>query len=66
MPVYDYECPHCKKTTEVVRKMSDTSKVFCKCGTVMQRLISRTHFVLRGGGWAKDGYAPPKPKEKKS
>ena len=66
MPTYDHECPKCGETFEVDRKITDDSPVLCpECGAVTRRLISRSFFRLRGGGWAKDGYAPPPPKEKK-
>lgn len=59
---YEYECPK-HKVFEVEQKMSDPALEFCpKCKeednveTPVKRLISTTSFVLKGGGWASEGY----------
>jgi predicted nucleic acid-binding Zn ribbon protein len=42
--------------------MADPDKTTCEvCGGSLERLISRTAFALKGGGWYKDLYASPKP-----
>ena len=61
MPIYEYECPNCKRREEVTRKITDAEiKPNCSqrgCGEVMERVISAsTSFILKGSGWAKDGY----------
>jgi putative FmdB family regulatory protein len=56
MPIYEYECPKCGKFEEI-QKMTDKQLETCpKCGNPCKRLISKTDFVLLGGGWYKDGY----------
>lgn len=69
MPIYEYECEKCKRTFEEDQKISDPKLTTCelvsrdplddgaKCGGPVKRLISGpASFVLKGGGWAKDGY----------
>jgi putative FmdB family regulatory protein len=62
MPVYEYECKACGRDFEYQQRMSDPDKTTCEvCGGSLERLISRTAFSLKGGGWYKDLYASPKP-----
>jgi putative FmdB family regulatory protein len=43
MPVYEYEYQ---------QRMSDPDKTACEaCGGALERLVSRTAFQLKGGGW---------------
>ena len=64
MPTYEYECLVCKKKIALQRSMKDTLAPMCfneGCNEEeMQRIISATSFSLKGGGWAKDGYAKEK------
>src|SRR4051812_47988910 len=67
MPVYEYECKACGRDFEYQQRMADPDKTTCEvCGGSLERLISRTAFSLKGGGWYKDLYASPKPAEAKS
>jgi putative FmdB family regulatory protein len=62
MPVYEYQCKACGRDFEYQQRMSDADKTTCEaCGGALDRLISRTAFALKGGGWYKDLYASPKP-----
>jgi putative FmdB family regulatory protein len=62
MPVYEYRCGQCQKVFEYSHRMSDPAKTTCEeCGGALERLISRTAFTLKGGGWYKDLYASSKP-----
>jgi len=62
MPVYEYQCKACSREFEYQQRMSDPDKTTCEvCGGALDRLISRTAFALKGGGWYKDLYASPKP-----
>src|SRR5215813_12177652 len=64
MPVYEYECKACGRDFEYQQRMSDPDKTTCEvCGGTLDRLISRTAFSLKGGGWYKDLYASPKPEK---
>ncbi|MGD0281696.1 MAG: zinc ribbon domain-containing protein [Dissulfurispiraceae bacterium] len=68
MPIYEYECLACRKTTEVMQKFSDAPLAECpECGGHLKKLISNTSFVLKGTGWYKTDYAAkPTGTEKKS
>jgi len=62
MPVYEYQCTVCRKEFEYEHRMSDPPKAVCEaCGGQLERLISRTSFAFKGGGWYKDLYASAKP-----
>ena len=63
MPVYEYACAACGLEFEEWQKISDKPIQTCpKCkARKVERLISRTSFQLKGGGWYKDLYAGPKP-----
>ena len=60
MPLYLYKCKTCGKEVEVERSIKDSEKgpeKECQCGnTSFTRWITKTAFVLKGGGWYKDGY----------
>lgn len=65
MPTYEYSCPKCGFETELVRSISDESPGPLCCqdncnGETMVRVLSASSFVLKGSGWAKDGYAGKK------
>jgi putative FmdB family regulatory protein len=53
MPFYEYECPHCRRHTEVLQKISDKPLAKCpECGKKgLRRLISAPVFRLKGSGW---------------
>lgn len=59
MPTYEYRCNACKREFEYQQRMSDDDLVTCEvCGEPkLEKLISRTAFQLKGGGWYKDLYA---------
>ena len=64
MPVYEYQCQACSREFEYQQRMADPDKTTCEvCGGSLERLISRTAFSLKGGGWYKDLYASPKPEK---
>ena len=52
MPIYEYECLACGKTTEAMQKFSDALLDTCpECGGHLKKLISNSTFVLKGTGW---------------
>ena len=59
MPVYEYQCKACGHEFEREQRISDPPVKKCpSCGAAKaRRLISRTSFVLKGGGWYSDLYA---------
>jgi putative FmdB family regulatory protein len=58
VPIYEYRCPDCGHEFEQLQRMSDAPITSCpECsGDQVKKLISRTSFVLKGGGWYKDHY----------
>jgi putative FmdB family regulatory protein len=70
MPLYEYYCPKCKKTSEVMQKISEPPLKKCsKCGGKVEKLVSATSFHLKGTGWYKTDYATsssPKKETKKA
>jgi len=67
MPIYEYACAACGHEFEEWQKMSDAPVRTCpKCKKKkVERLISRTAFQLKGGGWYADLYSSSKPGESK-
>jgi putative FmdB family regulatory protein len=61
MPVYEYRCTACSSEFEYEHRMSERKTVCEKCSGELERLISRTSFSFKGGGWYKDLYASTKP-----
>ncbi|MDE0886005.1 MAG: zinc ribbon domain-containing protein [Myxococcota bacterium] len=68
MPIYEYECTKCGHEFEREQRMSDAPVKTCpECkGRKVTKLISRSSFVLKGGGWYADGYADSKKSEDSS
>ena len=57
MPTYEYSCTSCG-TFDVEQRITEPALATCdKCGGPVKRLISRSSFALRGGGWYADGYS---------
>ena len=63
MPIYDYGCKACDHEFEREQRISEKPLKKCPaCGKLQaKRLISRTSFVLKGGGWHSDLYSSGKP-----
>ncbi len=59
MPIYEYRCPDCEKVFEVMQKFSDEPVRECRycAGKKVEKLISRSSFVLKGTGWYQSDYA---------
>ncbi len=59
MPVYEYHCEGCGQEFEAQRKFSDPPLEKCElCGKgPVTKLISRSSFALKGGGWYQSGYS---------
>jgi putative FmdB family regulatory protein len=58
MPIYEYACGKCESEFEAEQRITDDPLKKCpQCGSKrVKRLISRTSFALKGGGWYADGY----------
>lgn len=64
MPTYEYSCPTCG-TVEAEQRISEAALSACpQCGAPVKRLISRSSFALKGGGWYSEGYASNKGPQK--
>ena len=59
MPIYEYACRACDHEWERVQKMTDDPVRKCpECGKEeARRLIGKPFFILKGPGWAADGYS---------
>src|SRR5262249_46048130 len=65
MPIYEYDCSQCHQTSDALQKVNDPAPETCPhCGArnTLSRQLSRTSFVLKGGGWYADLYSSNKPK----
>jgi putative FmdB family regulatory protein len=63
VPIYEYKCTKCGKELEVMHKVSDPAPAECpecKAQGSLEKLVSRTSFQLKGGGWYSDLYASAK------
>ncbi len=63
MPIYEYRvkegkgCDYCKQPFEVMQGFKDEPLKECpECGSELEKILSKSTFVLKGGGWYKDGY----------
>ena len=56
MPLYDLYC-NCGYVKEEVLKLDQEMPSCPKCGHQMRKAITGTTFILKGSGWAKDGYS---------
>lgn len=57
MPIYEYRCTSCGHTLEVIQKFNDKPLTKCtECPGALEKLISKSAFQLKGGGWYSEGY----------
>ena len=57
MPIYEYRCKSCGEVFEVIQQFRDRPLRKCRhCSGRLEKLISRTAFQLKGGGWYAQGY----------
>ena len=58
MPIYEYRCTTCQRTVEVIQKFDDAPLTTCEvCSGRLEKLVSRTAFHLKGGGWFQHDYS---------
>lgn len=58
MPIYEYACQRCGRLVEVMQKVSEPGPAKCEaCKGKMTRVMSRSSFQLKGGGWYRDLYS---------
>ena len=67
MPIYEYQCDSCDKVIEVIQRMSEKPLSHCPdCQGEVTKLVSKSAFHLKGGGWFADGYSNNSNSESKS
>jgi putative FmdB family regulatory protein len=58
MPIYEYLCEKCGSHVEVMQKINDAPLKRCqKCRGKLEKVVSRTSFQLKGGGWYLSDYS---------
>lgn len=57
MPLFDYRCIKCGKAEELLIRSTDLQPQCC--GALMERDFPKSHFALKGDGWAHDLYSKP-------
>lgn len=67
MPIYEYRCEKCENQFEMLQKITAEPLKECpECGGAVNKLVSSTSFILKGGGWYATDYGKNrKPEEKK-
>lgn len=63
MPIYEYKCEKCGEIYEVAQKLDEKPLEKClkqDCGGLVKKIISKSSFQLKGGGWYKDRYSNTK------
>lgn len=67
MPLFDMKCSECGFEEEILLRMIAHIQNYqhhcLRCGGLAKKLIGRSNFKLKGGGWASDLYSsqPSKP-----
>ena len=57
MPIYEYKCPKCGEF-EVTQRITENALKKCPtCKSKVERMLSRTSFILKGTGWYATDYA---------
>jgi len=57
MPIYEYRCRKCGQVIEAMQSIHDRPLRKCSsCKGSLEKIISRTAFMLKGGGWYAEGY----------
>ena len=68
MPIYEYQCEKCEHEFQREQRITaDPVKTCPECkARRVKKLISRTSFVLKGGGWYNDLYSSSKKADDKA
>ena len=61
MPTYDYLCTECQYEFERFHSINANIKKCPLCRGKVRRRIGSGNFILKGGGWEKDGYTKTNP-----
>lgn len=58
MPIYEYRCDDCARTSETLQRLGDPPLAECPhCGGRVRKLISAPSFQFKGSGWYATDYA---------
>jgi putative FmdB family regulatory protein len=58
MPIYEYRCDACGRTSEVIQAVNDPPLAACPhCGGAVRKLASAPAFQFKGSGWYATDYA---------
>ena len=68
MPFYDYKCKNCKIKIEVFHSSKNSKNLYCEIckEDSLEKIISRTSFILKGSGWYETDFKNKKKPEPKS
>ena len=56
MPIYEYQCSGCDRIVEAMVRMGARGPRKCAtCAGKLRKIVSRTSFQLKGGGWYAHG-----------
>jgi putative FmdB family regulatory protein len=53
MPMHDFKCLSCNRTTEIRLGFDEVSTEKC-CGVMMEKVITAIPAIFKGTGWGKD------------
>ena len=62
MPIYEFKCSACGAVVEILQRIDAPAPICANCpqdspqAPAMVTQVSRSSFVLKGGGWASAGY----------
>ncbi|HZO83310.1 MAG TPA: zinc ribbon domain-containing protein [Candidatus Binataceae bacterium] len=56
MPIYEYSCPRCGNFETTQRITEPPLKRCPTCKSKVERMLSRTSFILKGSGWYATDY----------
>ncbi|MEM7248899.1 MAG: FmdB family zinc ribbon protein [Acidobacteriota bacterium] len=63
MPLYEYRCDSCEQLFEYIQSINSRPKRKCEvCDGKLEKLVSRSGFVLKGTGWYETDFKGKKPK----
>jgi len=65
MPIYEYICPNCGKKIELLQRLGEKAPLCKECRTKLNKIISKSSFILVGDGWSNSGYSKKSKKGKK-
>ena len=57
MPLYEFICKSCGTNKDEIVPMGTESTICDICGGVADKVMSAPSFILKGCGWAADGYS---------